>query len=583
VKFISINWVEKNTAMSDFKNLNSVIGNGKSYKVPIYQRDYSWRKNEEVEDLWNDILELEIEKSHYMGYLVLLPENKVNESYLIIDGQQRLITLSILTLAVTRLLKEWAEEGIEKELNEERRKEEIRRYLGNVDTTATGTGSFLPIIPKLTLNRNNDNFYQSYLMQLREPATLGKQKPSVKLMQQAFNFFYDKLKDKFGKEKRGASLTLFLEKTVGIGLVFTVIEVPDDVEAFKVFETLNARGIKLSPADLLKNYLFSKAAKRGMIDLDEAERRWINISDTLANGDITTFIRHYWNSKYKKISQTGLFKVVKKEIDDANKAFDFLDSLEKQAEYYTGFDNPFDDSLWDKEERKNLHLLKLLEVTTCYSLMLSFLENLPRKDFAKLLKEITILSLRASITLLNPNEAEVVYSNVANQIYEKKLTDVRSIILALKSIYVEDKIFENAFATAQINTRRKKGLVKYLLIKLENQIANTEYSDEDSQATIEHILPENPGSVWEDSFKPDLQDEYIYRLGNYALLSASTNKKLDNETSFIDKLEVYKQSPYKITYEFCLFEAFTPKELQTRQARLAKLAKGIWKSSVIGI
>jgi len=125
--------------MSDFKNLNSVIGNGKSYKVPIYQRDYSWRKNDEVEDLWNDILELEIEKSHYMGYLVLLPDNKVNESYLIIDGQQRLITLSILTLAVTRLLKEWAEEGIEKELNEERRKEEIRRYLGNVDTTATVT------------------------------------------------------------------------------------------------------------------------------------------------------------------------------------------------------------------------------------------------------------------------------------------------------------------------------------------------------------------------------------------------------------------------------------------------------------
>ena len=79
-----------------------------------------------------------------------------------------------------------------------------------------------------------------------------------------------------------------------------------------------------------------------------------------------------------------------------------------------------------------------------------------------------------------------------------------------------------------------------------------------------------------------MQDEYIYRLGNYALLSASTNKKLDNETRFANKLDVYKQSPYKITKEFCLYEEFTPKELQARQAKLAKLAKGIWKSSFIG-
>ena len=568
--------------MSDFINLNSVIGNGKSYKVPIYQRDYSWRRNEEVEDLWNDIIDLEIEKSHYMGYLVLLAENKINESYYIIDGQQRLITLSILTLAVTRLLKEWANEGIEKELNEERRKEEIRRYLGNVDTSATGSGSFLPIIPKLTLNRNNDDFYKSYLMQLRQPTSLTKQKPSVKLMQQAFNFFYDKLKDKFGDAKSGARLTQFLEKIVGGGLVFTVIEVPDDLVAFKVFETLNARGVKLSPADLLKNYLFSQAAKQGQINLDEAERRWIYISNILANSDITTFIRHYWNSKYKKVNQTGLFKVIKNEIDNADKAFELLNSLEKQAEFYTGFDTPFDDSLWvDKEERKNLHLIKLLEVTTCYSLMLSFLENLPRKDFSKLLKEIAVISLRYSIAQYNPNEAEVVYSNIANQIYDKKLTDVKTIISALKGIYVDDKTFEHAFSTTQINTKRKKGLVKYILINLENQLSNSEYSDEDAQATIEHILPENPGSIWEESFKSDMQDEYIYRIGNYTLLSASVNKKLDNETSFKEKLNMYKKSTYKLSNEFCLYDEFTPKELQTRQAKLAKIAKGIWKSSFI--
>lgn len=568
--------------MSQFINLNTVIGNGKSYKVPIYQRDYSWKKNDEVEDLWNDILDLENEKQHYMGYLVLLPEDKANEVYQVIDGQQRLITLSILALAVTKLLKEWAEEGIDKELNEARRQEEIRRYLGNVDTSASSNSSFLPIVPKLTLNRNNDDYYKSYLMQLREPASLAKQKPSIRLMQHTFNFFYEKLKDKFDKEKNGALLSQFLEKTVGNGLIFTVIEVQDDLVAFKVFETLNARGVKLSPADLLKNYLFSQAAKRGQIDLDEAERRWSNISNLLANNDITTFIRHYWNSKYKIARQPVLFKEIKKVITNGDKAFDLLSALEKQAEFYSGFQLPFDDELWkSKEERIGLQVLKLLEVTTCYSLMLAFLENLPRSEFATLLKELSVISLRYSISQLNPNEAEALYSNVANQIYDQKLKDVKSVVLALKNIYVHDYNFQTAFETAQINTKRKKALVKYLLIKLENQIANTEYPIEDASASIEHILPENPGSVWDKSFPPEVQEDFIYRIGNYTLLSVSTNNKLDNETPFSVKVETYKQSKYNLSNSYCQFDEFTPNTLQERQARLAKIAKGVWKSAFI--
>ena len=567
--------------MSEFTNLNTIIGNGKLYKIPIYQRDYSWRKNDEVEDLWNDILDMDSENQHYMGYLVLQPIDRANQTYAIIDGQQRLITISLLALAVTSHLKNWAEAGIEREINDARRHEEIRRYLSNVDTSATLGSSFLPIIPKLTLNRNNDDFYKSYLLNLRKPTALSKQKPSVRLMQNAYDFFFDKLNDKFGPNKSGSEITQFLEKTVGNGLVFTVIEVPDDLVAFKVFETLNARGVKLSPSDLLKNYLFSQAAKRGQIDLDEAERRWQNISNVLANNDITTFIRHYWNSKYKLARQPVLFKAIKKSITDADKAFDFLNSLEKQAVFYNGFNTPFDNELWDKEERKHLQVLNLLEVTTCYSLMLAFLEVLPRNEFAKLLQELSVITLRYNIGQLNPNEAETLFSSVANQIYDKKLLDVKSVVLALKNIYVSDNNFEVAFASSQINTTRKKGFVKYLLMKLENQIGATEYSFEDAAATIEHILPENPGSIWDNNFAPDIQDEYIYRLGNYTLLPANVNNKLDNETPFSVKLEIYKQSKYKLSSDYCLYDKFVPSTLQLRQEKMGKVAKSVWKSSYI--
>lgn len=560
--------------MSQFVTLNSIIGNGKSYQVPIYQRDYSWSKDD-WEDLWNDIIDIEVEQQHYMGYLVLKPVNKAEEIYEIIDGQQRLTTISLLALAVTALLKKWSDEGIETDANTERHKEEVKRYLGNYST------SNLSISAKLSLNRNNDDFYKSYLLNLRRPAVLSKLKPSVRLLQKAFDFFLEKLEKKFSENKSGADITKFLEKTIGNGLVFSLIEVQNDIDAFKVFETLNARGVKLSPSDLLKNYLFSQASKRGNLDLDEAEKRWQNIVNTLSNKDVTTYIRHYWNSKYKLARQPALFKAIKTKVDNAEKAFQLFDELEKQAVYYTAFDSPFDEDVWLKDERKHLQVIKLLEVSTCYSLMLACLEKCDRKDFSVILRELVVISLRYNISGLNPNEAEILYSNVANQIYEGKLHDSSNIVKALKSIYVPDDNFEQAFATSQINTKRKKSFVKYLLIKLENQLNNTDYPFEDASATIEHILPENPGSVWDDKFDPQQQDEFIYRLGNYTLLAASDNNKLDNETPFTKKLDVYKKSAYKLSNEYCLYDDFTPDTLSKRQDKLAKIAKTVWKSAFI--
>ena len=240
--------------MTQFINFNTVIGNGKSYQVPLYQRDYSWEKDH-WEDLWQDIEAIPQDKLHYLGYLVLQPITDAIQSSLIIDGQQRIATLSLLSLAVAKLLKDWAEAGIEREDNLIRYDKERERYIGNFSTSRLTTES------KLRLNRNNDDFYQSYLLGLRRPKTLAKLKPSQKLLQKAFDYFYERLDEKFKDNKSGAALSEFLEVIVGTGLVFTIIEVQNDLDAFKVFETLNARGVKLSTADLLKNYLFSQAAK----------------------------------------------------------------------------------------------------------------------------------------------------------------------------------------------------------------------------------------------------------------------------------------------------------------------------------
>jgi len=559
--------------MTQFINYNAVIGNGKSYSVPIYQRDYSWEKDH-WEDLWNDIEDIPKDKTHYLGYLVFQPTEDEIQSFLIIDGQQRITTLSLLSLAVAKLLKDWAEQGIESGQNLERYEEARKLYIGNYSLSRLTTD------PKLRLNRNNNDFYLSFLLNLRRPTAFLKLKPSQKLLQQAFDYFYERLAEKFENNKSGAKISEFLVRIVGNGLVFTIIEVQNDLDAFKVFETLNARGVKLSTADLLKNFLFSQAAKLGQLDLDEAERRWQNISDSLRSNDLTIFIRHYWNSRFNLERQSTLFKGIKRNITNAEEAFALLESLEKNVVYYTGFNNPHDE-IWDKTERKHLRVLKYLGVTTCYSLMLSALEFLPRNDFEILLRELVAITFRYNLSGRNPNEAERIFGKTAVQISKGELKTVREIALQLKSLYVSDADFVQIFSGESINFKRKKDLIKYILVKMENHLSASDNQVEDATSTIEHILPENSGSVWDEHFQPEDQPEYVNRIGNFTLLEASKNHKLDNEMPFEKKLEAYKKSAFKITADYLQFTEWSPETLNQRQQKMAIWAKGIWQSGFI--
>ncbi|HRE57037.1 MAG TPA: DUF262 domain-containing HNH endonuclease family protein [Candidatus Kapabacteria bacterium] len=559
--------------MSEFITLNTVLGNGKSYKVPMFQRDYSWEKDD-WEDLWNDIEEIPNDKTHYLGYIVLQPIEGDNESYWVIDGQQRLTTLSILAIAVTALFDTWSKNDIDTDDNKVRFEKVTERYLGNFST------SKLSISPKIALNRNNDDYYQSYLLKLRQPQSLVRLKPSQKLLQKAFNYFFEQLQQKFSNNTSGADLAEYLEKIVGNGIVFTQIVVHNDLDAFKVFETLNARGVKLSTADLLKNYLFKLTYQLGELDLQEAERRWQNINDTIRANDLTTFIRHYWNSNYKLERQPTLFKAIKREIRTAESAFSFLDILEQISQPYTAFNNPGDE-IWNKDEREHLKVLVLLNVSTCYSLMIAALRYLPRPEYKILLRELSVIVFRHNISDLNPNEAERMFSKVANEIANGSITSAKNAALALKNIYVSDDNFEQAFSTVIVNTRRKKDLAKYILVKIENQIAGQDYQYEENLSTIEHILPENPGSIWEDMFPSAIQEDYIYRLGNYTLLEAAINHSLDNNVSFEEKLIHYKNSRYTLSNEYCNYEKYNPEIIAHRQNKMAKVAKGIWKSSFI--
>ena len=252
------------TTNTTFRQL---MGNGLSYRVPRFQRDYSWGPDE-WDDLWNDLAELfqeAPEPAHYLGYLVL--QSTDNRTFAIIDGQQRMTTLSLLMLAAVAHLTGLAAPDTADD-PELRRAAQLRaNYLGYLDPVS--------LVPRsrLTLNRNDDRFYRHYLAPL-ERLPLRGLRASEELLRRAFLWFRERIAERCGAD--GRAVASFVDAAVD-KLFFTVITVTDEMNAFKVFETLNARGVRLSATDLLKNYLFSGRQS------NEQERQYNRIACALAN------------------------------------------------------------------------------------------------------------------------------------------------------------------------------------------------------------------------------------------------------------------------------------------------------------
>lgn len=548
----------KNTTQEQFVRLMS---NGFHYEVPKYQRDYSWDK-EQWSDLWYDLMQMIEEKdSHYMGYLVLQTSDDIN--FKIIDGQQRITTICILILAVINYLKKIQCSEDEKKLNEQRANTLLTTYIGNIDMIT------LTSVNKLVLNRNNNHFYKTYLSSLQEAPKRGLN-ASERLMKNAFDTFSSYLKEQY---KNAEELISFVENIVN-NLFFTVITVTDELNAFKVFETLNARGVQLSSSDLLKNYLFSVANEQHQTKLDELEDLWAEVSDILKETQVSDFLRIYWNSNHKTIRKNQLYKTIRDEIKTSEQTFSLLRDMRKKADIYMALKSS-EDELWrnNKDIRENLELLRLFNVTQPMSLLISAYSNLSLKEFDSLLSKIVIISFRYNIICgKNPNEQEVLYNKLALDIELNKTYNINDLLNS--GIYVKDAEFEQTFTYKEfVYNSRNNQIAKYILCKLEKfEYGLTVDRDE---TTLEHILPDNPDECWE--WDDSAIQQYKYRLGNMALLEKGKNSDLGN-ASYLEKKDVYSKSSIPSTKKIGdTVNEWSESIITTRQQKMAKIAKGIWQ------
>jgi uncharacterized protein with ParB-like and HNH nuclease domain len=287
------------------KRLEEILFGTYKFKIPRFQRPYSWTEDN-VSEFWNDLISSK--SSFFIGSFILNQESLEEYKYIeVIDGQQRLLTITIFISVLRDIAKELGASDVAERLQRQCIAFEDRR----------GEQSF-----RIECGDSTKAFFEKYIQSGKESISLSE--PSTKEEQRIksnhFDFHAkvtDELKKYSNKEDKLNYLQTLREKISD--LLVIDIKIDNEEDAYEIFETVNARGVELSVGDLLKNLIFKKIKADGGRDI--AKEMWSEIEENIegTKTELKKFIRYYWISKYSFVTEKKLFREIKKEITDWSK------------------------------------------------------------------------------------------------------------------------------------------------------------------------------------------------------------------------------------------------------------------------
>ena len=564
---------------AEARTLAELFANGTRFVVPPFQRDYAWG-DDQWDELWQDVVRIsegdQRASTHFLGPIVLQESPGQERELLVIDGQQRLVTLSVLALVVIHRIEALAKQ---KSAPDNKNDQERARLLRE-NLVSTRDAVSLRERPRLTLNRRDDGFYATRIVQNELP-TIKPRHDGERRLYDAWHFFKRQIDSKFSADTTSEALASFLTR-IQDGLRFIEIRVEDDDTAFVVFETLNARGMALSTADLVKNYLFAKVANGGPSDLDQVRINWERVLRDVPSESVNRLLFYSLADRVENLSEKRVFTEVKQLISEPKLVFPFLEQLEESARLYAALDSP-ESELWTDlpgSPRDAVKLLKTLEAEQVRALLLAAWRMVAPEDFSKLLHQLGVLLVRAQIARVNTGDTKRAFHDAAYRVTKEKLKRPAKIMRTLKDIYPSDDDFQAAFEKLSVDPQsRRKRLARYLLAAIEQQMSGVSVKDDDTKVTVEHILPVNPGGLWPD-FSAEQHRQDLTRLGNLTLLEYRLNKQVGS-AGFAKKAEVYAQSGYAMTRNI-EGEGWSPEAIRARQKVMAEHAVQIWRLDLSG-
>lgn len=536
--------------------------------VPIYQRPYAW-EDKNISDLFSDIHNAisSNENEYFLGTIVL--SEKENSSELeIVDGQQRITSIVIFLSSI----RDYFENN-----NQQRQAASIQNdFISGYDRQRD------EYLPKLKLGQLDNTFFRKYIV---DKEIEEKQiKDSHRRIATAKKLSTEQIEKLVKASNQDLNLLHEWIKFIEEKLKVVSIIVPSKANAFTIFETLNDRGIELAQVDLLKNYLYSKAAGDR---LEEIQNLWIEMTSKIESAEneslILTYIRHHWSSQYGLTREKNreLYNGIKSNIRNSSQAVSFVDNLNKDTGLYLAIIN-HNHQYWndfDQTVKQHVETLNFFKLEQFRPLLLAILKKFKdKKEVKKALKLIVSWLVRNLITgSLGGGTLEKEYANKAKKVFNEEIKNAKELREDLKKLIPDDAEFKEKFIAATVSTEK---YARYYLRAIENQkkgITSPELivnSDPDV-VNLEHILPKNPHKNW-SNFNEDQVVSLNKRIGNLTLMQNKLNSEQGNEP-FSKKKIYFVNSDLWITKMIAdNYNGWTPDNIRDRQEQLANIAVQTW-------
>ena len=510
--------------------------------VPRYQRGYAWTRDN-VDDLLNDIVGVP-SGQFFIGTVILHSLTNENDTYNLIDGQQRMTTCTILLATIRNKLMK---------LEETENALTIQRHISSKPLGGTERHRLTPCAELL-----EKGFFEK-VIQNKKPS---EQKPINQSQRHVIQ--NRKEFENWIELNLEPSTPQFANNLVDLAIRITkskiiLIKVEHAEDAYKIFESVNARGVDLSVADLLKNYLLTNL--REDQNGDQAAEAWLEAQRTIERVgqgvSMPKFVRYSWISRYQFDSEKNIFRGIKNTIGP-NDCEQFLNILKEDSRMFEGI---MTGSLENEnsprfkqinEVLSNIHLLGVKQYVPFAMGLLRNCKRLKIEKPEKLLSTVEKFLFRYNaICTLPSNKVERLFSRVARDLETLEFSNERELIEGRDRIFNQfrdtlrelnplEELFIEKFTQMKYKTSpTQKNLIRRIFSIINKRIGTGEISFE---TNIEHILPQKP-QTW-GLTKQDVA-EYVDNIGNLTMIQKQMNSRMGNKP-FEEKFPILMSSEIKL-------------------------------------
>lgn len=550
---------------ADEVDVKHVFNNDYRFVMPSYQRPYAWSEDETAE-LLQDLLGAMKDESgvspYFLGSVVLV--NKSGTCYEVVDGQQRLTTLTML-FAVLRDLSD-------KDRNE------LHGFVSEKSGRISGTEERF----RLSIRNQDNDFFQGNVQKMGRVKDFVESSP--KNLSDAKKSILNNTKYLWGKlSEESEDNRLELSQFIVQHCYFVVIKASDRNSAHRIFSVLNARGLDLLPTDILKSEIIGQVPKANEFEYTE---KWEALEDGLGRDSFRDLFGHIHMIHVKRKPQEKTLdrSFIKDVLQGALKPVHGEAFIDKVLQPYADVYQAVSNSAYDGDEfaeEINRRLQNLNRVTNMVSFWIA-----PAMEFCKtyrddgrklygLIRDLERLTYGLLFLPGNRDSRRTRYEKVLDDLHKGTILEDTS---ALQLTNSEKRTIVDEL-NAPLQGRLRKPLLQFTDSLLADSAANYEHKI----VTVEHVLPQNPkeGSEWIANFPNEEQrEEWTNKIANLVLLSRSKNSSARNY-DFERKKSAYFQkkgtTTFALTTQVINESKWTPKVLERRQKSLIDALKKEWR------